>query len=55
MGLLGPLQGQLYVFFFTFFYWCGAAVSISEQLPEDGLVRPKNVANKCDFNDIFKI
>jgi hypothetical protein len=23
-----------------------------EHLPEDGLVRPKHVAIKCDFNDI---
>jgi hypothetical protein len=35
--------------------WCSAAVSISEQLPEDGLVRPKHVATKCDFSDIYKI
>jgi hypothetical protein len=25
-------------------------VSIDEQLPEDGLVRPKHVAIKCNFN-----
>jgi hypothetical protein len=25
-----------------------------EQLPENGLVRPKYVAIKCDFNDISK-
>jgi hypothetical protein len=31
-----------------------AAVSISEQLPEDGLVRPKHVAIECDFNAILK-
>jgi hypothetical protein len=31
-----------------------AAVSISEQLPEDDLVRLKHVAIKCDFNDISK-
>jgi hypothetical protein len=30
---------------------CSAAVSISEQLPEDGLVGPKHVAIKCDFNE----
>jgi hypothetical protein len=30
------------------------AVSISEQLPEDGLVMPKHVAIKRDFNDILK-
>jgi hypothetical protein len=23
-------------------------------MPEDGLVRPKHVAVKCDFNDILK-
>jgi hypothetical protein len=23
-------------------------------LPEDGLVKPKHVAIKCDFNDILK-
>jgi hypothetical protein len=34
--------------------WCSAAVSISEQLPEDGLERPKHVAIICDFNDILK-
>jgi hypothetical protein len=33
---------------------CRAAVSIGEQLPEDGLVRPKHVAIKYDFNDIFR-
>jgi hypothetical protein len=27
---------------------------MNEQLPEDDLVRPKHVANKCDFNDISK-
>jgi hypothetical protein len=32
----------------------GAAVSIGEQLPEDGLIRPKHVAIRCDFNDILK-
>jgi hypothetical protein len=31
-----------------------AAVLISEQLPEDDLVRPKRLAIKCDFNDILK-
>jgi hypothetical protein len=25
-----------------------------EELPEDGLVRSKHVAIKCDFNDILK-
>jgi hypothetical protein len=30
------------------------AVSIGEQLPEDGLVRLKHVAIKCDFKDILK-
>jgi hypothetical protein len=30
------------------------AVSIGEQLPEDGLVRPKHVAIECDFNGILK-
>jgi hypothetical protein len=34
--------------------FCSAAVSISEQLPEDGLVRLKHVAIKCDLNDILK-
>jgi hypothetical protein len=34
--------------------WCSEGVSIDEQLPEDGLVRPKHVAIKCDFNDILK-
>jgi hypothetical protein len=24
-----------------------------EQLPEDGLVRPKHVDIKCDFNNIY--
>jgi hypothetical protein len=33
---------------------CSAAVSIREQLPEDGFLRPKPVAIKCDFNDILK-
>jgi hypothetical protein len=31
-----------------------APVSIDEQLAEDGLVRPKHVAIKCDFDDILK-
>jgi hypothetical protein len=31
-----------------------AAVSIGEQFPESGLVKPKHVAIKCDFNDILK-
>jgi hypothetical protein len=30
------------------------AVSICEQLPEHGLVRPIHVANKYNFNDILK-
>jgi hypothetical protein len=30
------------------------AVSIGEQLPEDGLIRPKHVATKCDFKGISK-
>jgi hypothetical protein len=34
--------------------WYSATVSISEQLPEDGLVWPKYVVIKCDFNDILK-
>jgi hypothetical protein len=34
--------------------WCSAAVSIGEQLSEDGLVRPKHVAIECDFYDILK-
>jgi hypothetical protein len=34
--------------------WCNAAVSIAEQLPEDGLVRPKCVTVKYDFNNILK-
>jgi hypothetical protein len=25
-----------------------------EHLPEDGLIRPKHVAIKCDFNGILK-
>jgi hypothetical protein len=29
--------------------WCSAAVAVGEQLPEDGLVRPKHVAIECDF------
>jgi hypothetical protein len=29
-------------------------VSIDEQLPEDGLARPKHVAIKRDFNNILK-
>jgi hypothetical protein len=35
-------------------HWCNESVSTDEQLPEDGLVRPKHVAIKCDFNDILK-
>jgi hypothetical protein len=31
---------------------CG--ISVGEQLPEDGLVRPKHVALECDFNGILK-
>jgi hypothetical protein len=34
--------------------WCIMAISIGEQLHEDGFVRPKHVAIKCDFNDILK-
>jgi hypothetical protein len=34
--------------------WCSAAVSAGEQLPEDGLVRPKHVALECDFNGNLK-
>jgi hypothetical protein len=34
--------------------WCSEAVSIDEQLAEGGLVRPKHVPFKCDFNDILK-
>jgi hypothetical protein len=34
--------------------WCSAAVSIEEQLPGDGLVRPKPVAIKYDVNSILK-
>jgi hypothetical protein len=34
--------------------WSSAAVSVGEQLPEDGLVRPKHVATECDFNGILK-
>jgi hypothetical protein len=33
---------------------CTVAVSVDEQLPEDGLVRLKHVAIRCDFNDILK-
>jgi hypothetical protein len=29
------------------------AVSENEQLPEDGQVRPKHVADDCDFNVIL--
>jgi hypothetical protein len=38
----------------TYTNWLNAGVSNSEQLPEDGLVRPKHVAIKCDFNEILK-
>jgi hypothetical protein len=34
--------------------WCSETVLIGEQPPENGLVRPKHVAIKCDFNDILK-
>jgi hypothetical protein len=34
--------------------WCTAAVLI-QQFTEDGLVKPKHVAIKCDFNDILKL
>jgi hypothetical protein len=30
-----------------------AAVSINEKLPEGGLVMPKHVAIKCDYNYIL--
>jgi hypothetical protein len=30
------------------------ALSTGEQLPEDGLVKPKHIAIKYDFNDILK-
>jgi hypothetical protein len=30
------------------------AVSIGEQFPEDGLVRPKHVVIECDFSGILK-
>jgi hypothetical protein len=30
------------------------AVSIGEQPPEGGLVRPKHAAIECDFNGILK-
>jgi hypothetical protein len=30
----------------------GHLQAIGEQLPEDGLVRPKHIAVKCDFYDI---
>jgi hypothetical protein len=33
---------------------CSVAVSSGEQLPEDGLVRPKHVAIKCHFNGTLK-
>jgi hypothetical protein len=29
-------------------------ISIGEQLPEDGLVRPEHVATECEFNCILK-
>jgi hypothetical protein len=32
---------------------CSVAVSKSEQLPEDGQVRPKYTAIYCDFNVIL--
>lgn len=31
-----------------------SAVSVGEKLPEDGLVRMKHVAIKCDFKGILK-
>jgi hypothetical protein len=34
--------------------WCSAVASFGEQLPEDGVVRPKRVAIKCNFIDILK-
>jgi hypothetical protein len=33
--------------------WCGAAVSVVEQFPEDGLVTLKHIAIECDFNGIL--
>jgi hypothetical protein len=30
------------------------AAAVGEQLPEDGLVRLKHVAIKCDFNDMLR-
>jgi hypothetical protein len=35
--------------------WCSVAVSIGEQLSEDGHVRPKHIAVECDFNAIFYV
>jgi hypothetical protein len=32
--------------------WCSAEDSTGEQLPGDGLVRPKHVAIECDFNGL---
>jgi hypothetical protein len=31
--------------------WGSAAISSGEQLPEDGLVRPKHIATECGFSD----
>jgi hypothetical protein len=33
--------------------WCSAAVSVGERLPDDGLVKLKHAAIKCDSNDIL--
>jgi hypothetical protein len=33
---------------------CSAAISIAEQLPEDGVERPKHITIECDFNGILK-
>jgi hypothetical protein len=34
--------------------WCSATVSTGEQLPEDGLARPKHIDIKSGFNGILK-
>jgi hypothetical protein len=31
-----------------------ATTSTGEQFPGDGIVKPKHVTIKCDFNDILK-
>jgi hypothetical protein len=33
---------------------CSASVSIDKQLPEGGLVRPKHIEIKCEFNEMLK-